>query len=174
MEGQEIIDWHRCLAYGKYYEAGGYSEPTVIQTDPKYKNFLAGPYKITYSCAVDEGEYVGAIIDAVLKDDDGNEIPTSNWYFADRDGNRLEHTGEDADYKYPLPNEEFYLKVENFHRGKAFLTISIEKIDLEILSWKSYNIQWRSPVWVEQRFCGCGVPGGCGKPIYEGVGGGRS
>jgi hypothetical protein len=121
------------LAYENYRSE--YSNPRAITNNARTDaNRVIGPFKIEYvrrTVTTGGQKYsFGEIKGAQLTDTNGNVINSSDWMITDKNGNKL--TNENGTYNYPLPNQEFYIKIsKNLNISKVKLQLEFNNLSAE-------------------------------------------
>ena len=168
--------------YAKYREkideAGGYKTsqeklPIIVGYDEVRQKFIVGPFKIDYLRSYTKvgGEKVvfSGITGVKLYDQNGREIDKNTWTFEYDEATKLENRSESyEEYKYPYPNEEFYLLIDEVGNEdlKEITKIEIEHQEMNGDAWYTvyegtYNeIEWKAKYRTNKCIGGIGCPHG--------------
>ena len=152
--------------YAKYREkvdkAGGYNPSQeklsiMVGYDEVRQKFIVGPFKIDYLRSYTKvgGEKVvfSGITGVRLYDQNGKEINGNTWTFEYDKATQIKNRSESyEEYKYPYPNEEFYLLIDEIGNEdlKEITKIEIDHQEMNGDAWYTvyegtYNeIEWKA------------------------------
>ena len=121
------------------------------------KTYILGPFKVDYirdyiwSISRGKAEF-GLMVDMNIYDQNENLIPRNYWTIIYSDDSKKERGQFDDEYKFPYPDEDFYIALSNY--GSNGIT-SISKIELQyrelqiLVKYQSLNEIYSTYTWYD-------------------------
>ena len=121
------------------------------------KTYILGPFKVDYIrdfiyTARGKAEF-GLMVDMNIYDQNGNQIPRNYWTIIYSDDTKQDRREFDDDYKFPYPNEDFYIALSNYGSNgiTSISQIKLNYRELQVLvKFNMLTAQYNTYTWFDE------------------------